>query len=171
MQQDRELLLLRHAKSDWSTGASSDYERPLNPRGLKAAPKVGRWLADEQLLPDRVISSPAVRAVTTTELVCAELAIPVSKIIWEPGIYEASLLDLLKVIQDIPADFQRVLLVGHNPGLENMVAHLTGYRAVEHEEISMPTAAVARFKLSVVWPEIAPEYARLLGIQWVRPRK
>ena len=82
---------MRHAKSDWSTSASNDFDRPLSRRGDRDAPRMAAWLAQQSLLPDIIISSPALRTKQTVLAVVEKLGIPEQEIIWEASIYEASL--------------------------------------------------------------------------------
>ena len=84
----RELLVLRHGKSDWTTDAPTDFERPLAPRGRKAAKRMGQWLRQNKLLPDHIVSSTAKRAKQTTLRACKFADIPESLIVWDPEIYE-----------------------------------------------------------------------------------
>ncbi|MCK5356130.1 MAG: histidine phosphatase family protein, partial [Methyloprofundus sp.] len=111
---NRELLLLRHGKSDWNVD-TSDFYRPLNQRGKCNAQQMGKWLNEQKLAPDLIISSPAIRALTTAEIVCAAMGLAVESIQTEKNIYEASLSDLRQVLSHIPDSTQRLLLVGHNP--------------------------------------------------------
>ena len=88
----KELLLLRHGKSDWNTD-TTDFYRPLNNRGKLSAERMGKWLDEQQLIPDLIISSPATRAFTTAEIVCSAIEVDSHSIRIEKGIYEASLSD------------------------------------------------------------------------------
>ena len=111
----RELLILRHAKSAWDTDAPSDFERPLAKRGRKAAPRVGRWLSEQGLAPDYVVSSPAERARQTVIAVCGELGIDANRIRWDRRIYGGWTQTLIEVLRESPAEALRVLIAGHNP--------------------------------------------------------
>lgn len=118
------LLLLRHGKSDWNNAKESDYDRPLARRGLLAATRLGQYLFEEDLLPDLLVSSPAKRALQTAELVQAELTdVDLNE---EESIYEADLAGLVAVVQALPQDVDTVLLVGHNPGMEELCDELSG---------------------------------------------
>jgi phosphohistidine phosphatase len=148
----RELLLLRHAKSDWAGPTESDFERPLAGRGKKEAPKVGQWLRRQGLVPDRVVSSPAKRARQTTRRVCEGLGVDTAQVAWEPRVYEAQTGTLLAILADCPATARRVLLVGHNPGLETLLAHLWGDACVVPADGKLlPTATVAWLDLPDDW--------------------
>jgi len=165
----RELLILRHAKSDWNAGARSDFERPLAKRGKKDAPRVGEWLFREGLVPDLVISSPAERARQTAEKVCKSMDYKKTKIQWNKELYEAEGRDLLPVLARCSPDARTVLLVGHNPGLEDLVLFLVG------DEVERPadgkllsTAAIARLEMPDDWCALGPGCAHLVAI--TRPR-
>jgi phosphohistidine phosphatase len=142
------LYLLRHAKSSWDDPNLSDFDRPLNKRGQKAAPRIGAYLHQEKIKPDLVISSPAVRASQTTELVSAAAGFKTT-VRFEPEIYEATPERLLKIVKGIDDAANSAMLVGHNPGFEELLTLLTG------ESQRMPTAALAclEFKLDK-WSDV-----------------
>ena len=119
------LLLLRHAKSDWAEEGIPDHDRPLNKRGKKDAPKVGRLLLDENLTPDFILSSTAKRARRTAEKVCEACDYRgETHLLFD--LYLASPETLQRIVAASPDDFDRILLVGHNPGLEEWLELLTG---------------------------------------------
>ena len=134
------LLVLRHAKSSWSDSSLADHDRPLNERGQRDAPRVGHLVREQRLAPDVIISSDAVRAQRTAEAV-AEAAHYAGEIRLEPLLYGAATDDIMVVLRAAPEDAATVLIVGHNPGLEALVALLTG------EPQDMPTAALAQVVL------------------------
>jgi phosphohistidine phosphatase len=137
------LLVLRHAKSSWKDTSLEDHDRPLNKRGKKTAPRMGKLLKDEKLVPDLIISSTAVRAKKTAEAV-AKTAKVKSDIRLEPRLYLAGTQTMIQVLQEITSDpIKRVMIVGHNPGQENLVQELTG-RAEP-----FPTAALAHIELPI----------------------
>jgi phosphohistidine phosphatase len=165
----RELLVLRHGKSDWSTDAASDFERPLAERGRKAVKRMGRWLREQQLLPDYVVSSPAKRAKQTVLRACKFAGIPKTLIVWDEDIYEADVPDLLQVLAQCPQDKKRVMIVGHNPGFEDLVAYLGGDRIeIPPNGKLMPTAALARLELPDRWKAL--EHGRALSLSITRVR-
>src|SRR5215218_2560784 len=123
---ERTLILLRHAKSDWS-GEESDIARPLAGRGRRQAPDAGRWLAGNVAGIDVAVVSPARRAACTWELVAAELAAPRVEV--DERVYAASGPELLTVVRGLGDDLETVVVVGHNPGLEELTLLLTGERA------------------------------------------
>lgn len=137
----KRLYLLRHAKSDWDDATLSDFDRPLNARGRRTAPFMGELMAGRELRPAAIVSSPAKRAAETALLV-KESGDFDAALEFDERIYEASLSTLLQVIAGLPARADTVLLVGHNPGMEALVRHLTG------ELHPMPTAALASIALA-----------------------
>ncbi len=142
------LFILRHAKSSWENTDLSDFERPLNGRGLEAAPLMGGVMKKTQFQPEIILSSPARRAVQTAEII-RETAQIESKIKFDERIYEASPARLLEVISEQADKTESVMLVGHNPGLEGLVKFLTG------KVQPMPTAALAVIDLEInKWSEI-----------------
>ena len=165
----RQLLVLRHAKSAWDTDAPSDFERPLAKRGRKEAPRIGIWLRHEGLVPEHVVSSPAVRARQTALKVCKELKFPGERIAWDARIYEAGIGGLLAVLADCPADAHRVMIVGHNPGLEMLVRFLSGGAVDEPADGKLlPTAALACLDMPEVWDHVDEGSARVLSVTRAR---
>ena len=145
------LFLLRHAKSSWKDQDVADFERPLNDRGRKAAELVGNFIAKQNVTIDLVISSPAVRARQTIELVL-KAAKRSPELRFDQRVYEASPTRLLEIISQIEDDWKSVLLVGHNPGMEELLTLLVGV------EMHMPTASLARVALSSKkWDKILAE--------------
>lgn len=164
MQDTRELLLLRHAKSDWKTPVDSDFQRPLSKRGVRDAPRVGRWLNRRGLLPDLVIGSPAVRARRTALDACQAMGIPEERIAWDGRIYDAVPGTLLTVLGSCP-EVARVLLVGHNPGLESLLVFLCGPDLEPSPDGKiLPTATVARIAMPQDWRAPQPGSGRLLSL-------
>ncbi|MCO5092122.1 histidine phosphatase family protein [Bosea sp. (in: a-proteobacteria)] len=121
----RRLMLLRHAKSNWPTGVA-DRDRPLAARGREAAPVMGGYLAEELLLPDLVLVSPARRTLETWELVAPMLP-DRPALRFEPRIYEAKTERLLNVVQEVEDEVRTLLMIGHNPGFEELAHLLTGH--------------------------------------------
>jgi phosphohistidine phosphatase len=143
------LLLLRHAKSSWKDASLEDFNRPLNERGRKAADLIGKFLARQKLELDLVVTSPAQRARETTERVLRSARIAPEQR-FDQRIYEATPATLLEVVSQIDDDKKTVLLVGHNPGMEELLALLVGGQ--EH----MVTAALAKINLSIKkWEKVA----------------
>lgn len=143
----RELLILRHGKSDW--GASTDdFHRPINDRGKRSAQRIGVWLHGQGLRPDYIVSSPAERAITSAEKACKAMAMDARCIVTDRRLYMADLEALLAVLQDCPAGAKRLMMVGHNPGLEELLQYLVG-DVIERAEDGklLPTATLARLQL------------------------
>jgi phosphohistidine phosphatase len=144
--QKHQLLIMRHAKSDWGAEYKIDFDRPLSKRGVKNADAMGGWLLGKRLVPDRVISSPATRAKQTVNLVLKRLGQEKESIIWDERIYEAGLGDLLNVVESHCKGANRILLVGHNPGLDRLVMYLAENQPpITASGKLMTTAAIAVF--------------------------
>lgn len=160
----RFLLILRHGKSDWSTG-KADFDRPLKERGRLGAQRIAGWLRSQGLTPDWVVSSDAERARETAESVVQTLGIRPKDIQWDRRVYAATVHELLEVLRDCPQGARRVLLVGHNPGLEDLVSHLAG-RQIEIPDDGklLPTATVAWLEMPDLWDTLPPGCARLASI-------
>jgi phosphohistidine phosphatase len=144
----RTLYLLRHAKSSWKDASLRDFDRPLKRRGRDAAKQIGKRLAEEKPQPVLVVCSPAARTRETAEIVLKQSDLK-ADVTFEQRIYEASLRDLLHVVSNIPDAKEVVMMIGHNPGFEELVAYLSG----EHRR--MPTCALAKIRLDVArWNDI-----------------
>ena len=157
------LFVLRHAKSSWDNADLSDFARPLNERGLKAAPFMGKFIYKNQLQPKLILSSPAERAKQTAILIKENAQIG-GEIRYDERIYEASPSRLLEVISEQSDKIQLVMLVGHNPGLEGLLKILT-------DEIQpMPTAALAVIDLKISkWSGISSSTGNLRML--IRPKE
>ena len=136
------LLVLRHAKSSWNDQALDDHERPLNKRGRRDAPRMGELVREYGLIPDVIISSDAVRARLTAEAV-AEAARYAGQILLDPHLYLACPADILSLLTTVRENAGTVMIVGHNPGLEQLVEQLTGERQ------DLPTATLAQIGLPI----------------------
>ena len=163
----RELLLLRHGKSDWSI-ETEDFNRPLKQRGKKAALRVGEWMQRQNLTPDWVISSPAVRALKTAEKVCEALRLNSGKIALDERIYQADVEKLKTVLAGCPELTRRVLLVGHNPELEGLLNYLVEGIVMPKDGKLMATATLARLQMPENWHELDRYCAKLLFITRVK---
>ena len=119
------LYIMRHAKSDWSGPQTSDFERPINGRGRRNAVRVGQWMSDNDYIPQRIISSPAARAKETIELVTAQITkFNHEDLIYQDELYLAGFTQLIEIINTYQNDVQSLMLIGHNPGIENLVNYL-----------------------------------------------
>ncbi len=157
------LLLLRHAKSSWKDTDARDFDRPLNQRGLKAAPAVGNLMRKRKLEPKLVLSSPAERARQTIQSVLESARLK-TELRYDERIYEATGARLLEIVAQIDDDANIAMLVGHNPGLEELLATLTG------EARTLPTAALACIELEIEkWGKARADAGRL---EWlVKPKE
>ncbi|MBE2257923.1 MAG: histidine phosphatase family protein [Candidatus Accumulibacter sp.] len=164
---ERTLLVLRHGKSDWTTG-EDDYDRPLVSRGRLGSRKMGAWIRSTKRLPDLVLSSPAERARQTTEAACRAMGLPLKKVRWDERIYAAPLEFLLAALADCPKGARRVLLVGHNPGLEYLIEYLAdgGVETPADGKI-LPTSALAELTVLDDWAKLGRGCASLVSV--IRP--
>ena len=165
----RELLLMRHGKSDWYEPLP-DFERPITDRGKRGAQRIGVWLLGESLEPDHVVSSPAERALVTAQKAIKAMGRSAAGIVRERRVYDASLGQLLAVLAEVPAAAGRVLLVGHNPGLEELLEYLSRQRMETPANGKlMPTAALARIDFAVDhWMDIDDGDGKLTWVQLPR---
>jgi len=165
------VYLLRHAKSSWDQPNLDDYQRPLAPRGLKAAPRLGRYMAKEQLIPQRVLCSGARRAQESWELVSDALDVTVPVTIL-PEIYHGSTGTLKGLIQKLPDTENSVLLVGHNPTFHHLALSLAGSgeeTALQRLHFKYPTGALAILDFSVqLWREVREGSGHLRD--FIRPK-
>ena len=153
------LLVLRHAKSSWKH-PESDHDRPLNKRGRRDAPRVGVYMSEHGLAPDLIISSTANRARSTADQVATSCAYG-DDITLEPRLYLADPATITDVVQSFGGDARRVLVVAHNPGVEELVAQLTG----QAEEV--PTATLAQIQLPITeWPALRLSTPGRLVLVW-----
>ena len=151
----KRVWLLRHAKSSWDDLGLADHDRPLAPRGRKAAKRMARWASDNGVRPELVLCSTALRARATLDLVLHGLGTPAAEI--EGVLYHASAADLLERLRAVRASVTEVLLVGHNPGLHELACLLSPPGPDE-----FPTAALAELRLAIdTWPDVNPGCAHL----------
>jgi len=159
----KRLTLVRHAKSSWSSADLSDFERPLNPRGQRDAPRMAALLASEEFSPDAIVTSPACRALTTAEVFADELGYDRSKIRLEPNIYEAPPQRIAAVINTTPESVNHLVVFGHNPGLQYLANQLL-YR----DEIdSLVTCGIIELKLLCdTWAQVDHDIAELVNYRY-----
>lgn len=163
----RELLILRHGKSDWQV-AADDFNRPLKRRGRQAAHHLGSWLAQQGTIPDLIISSPARRAIATAEICATSMGQDSHAITQDRRIYEAPCDCLIEILEGCPDRVHRIMLVGHNPGLESLLDYL----AAEPPKVSvdgkiLPTATLARLAMPAQWQNLRAGCAQLIAL--IRP--
>lgn len=137
----KRLMIVRHAKSDWDNANLSDFDRPLNHRGQQAAPEMAGRLLKKGLIPQYLLSSPAVRAKTTANIFAKTLNL--AEPTYNRSIYEASHKTLLQIINGLPDAYNFVALFGHNPGLSSLLFSLTG----EMRDMTTCTVAIVDFDL------------------------
>ncbi len=160
----RELMLLRHGKSDWSVTVG-DFDRPLTQRGKRGAKQAGCWLRNCGGVPDYIVTSPAKRACSTARRAAKQMEFDVDAIVKDHRIYAAGVSDLLAVLQECPEDAKRVMLVGHNPGFEDMVLFLADEEImIPLDGKLMPTSTMAWFTLTCGWKELKEGCASLRSI-------
>jgi phosphohistidine phosphatase len=163
------LYLLRHAKSAWDTDAASDFQRPLAKRGIRNARQMGQWMTEHAMIPEYISSSPALRAWQTVTLVCTQLGIEETNIQFNSALYMSDVETLLSYIRRVPENRQSMLLVGHNPGLEDLVAWLTSGETPHFDNGKiLPTATLAVFALNVGWEQLDAGQARLEQVKRAR---
>lgn len=154
----RTLSLLRHAKSSWDDETLADFDRPLAPRGVKAARLMGRHMRDIGLRPDLILCSSSVRTRQTARLALAEPGLSELPVVFEEGIYEALASELIARLQRVDAAIGHVLMIGHNPGFQDLVLFLTAERLEgEGAEIveKLPTGALVVLELDIdAWAAI-----------------
>jgi len=144
----RTLYLLRHAKSSWKDASLADFDRPLKGRGREAAELMGRFLGSKKTGVSVLVSSPSVRTTQTVEILLRHASLAVEPE-FDRRIYEASLSALVQVAREIPNETKAAMLVGHNPGMEELLAFLT------HENRHMPTCALAKIRIDgASWSEL-----------------
>lgn len=169
----RRLVVLRHAKSVWPTGVP-DHERPLAPRGRRDAPAAGRALAEADCLPDLALCSTAVRARQTWELAAEQWGTP-PPVRLDERLYGADVPELLEAVREVPDQVRTLLLIGHNPGLEELVLELAGDGlddALDEVRTKFPTSAVAILAWhGNSWQELAPGTALLTDVTVPRGKK
>jgi phosphohistidine phosphatase len=160
----RRLMLLRHAKSDWTAPGARDHERPLTTRGRESAPKMGAYMARHALVPDLVIASTAARVVETLSLLLPAFA-KAPKVVTDKRIYEAEADALLGVIKETPRTAHSLLLVGHNPGIAELASLLMASGDAEARQRlieKFPTAALAVIDFALDdWAKLHPKAGRL----------
>ena len=158
------LFLVRHAKSDWSVTGQRDFDRELNGRGHRDAPRMGRFLADKGVRPGLIICSPAQRTTQTVEYLIEQLGYELEAVQFDERLYEASTRILLDVVNRLDDSLDTVMLVGHNPGFTYLAEYLTGA-----EVGNIPTCGVVQMHAEVnSWAEIS---ARTLVLDWLETPK
>jgi phosphohistidine phosphatase len=157
------LFLLRHAKSSWDDASLSDQDRPLNDRGQRDAPRMARRLAKRGLQFDLILSSPACRALATAQIFANALHFQLKRIVIDERLYPGTAGKLFTSVRELSDELDRVMLVGHNPALAELVRRLSG------KTTPMPTCALAELRFAAKsWSEL--NHSTLSAVALVRPR-
>lgn len=144
------LWLIRHAKSDWNSGAGSDFERPLNRRGERDGPRMAQWLAEQSDPAPWIWTSDALRARSTARFVADGFAVVAPRVVEEHRLYDAGPEALLEVIRETPDAAASAAVIAHNPGLTYLTNLLAGTSVTEN----LPTFGVARFEVPAPWRDL-----------------
>jgi len=164
----KELLLIRHAKSDWNHPELADFDRPLNGRGGRDAPFMGKMLASQGLCPDYFIASPSKRARMTAMAIAEAVAFPMDAIEWRQALYLASPDTLLAQIRHVDSGAKRLALIAHNPGLTVLANRLAAPLGISIS--NLPTCGIARFQVEIkAWSEAGPE--RVMNAAFDHPKQ
>ena len=146
----KNLFIIRHAKSSWDNTDMSDFERPLNKRGKRDAPFMGKLLSKKKIKVDAIISSPALRALSTAEIFAEQMEFPVKDIIKEEGIYESGIKELEDIVRKLSNEYSTVMLFGHNPTLTSFSNHI-GNKCLDN----LPTCAIVGIEFDINnWKEV-----------------
>ncbi len=160
----KRLTLMRHAKSSWDDFSLSDFQRPLNARGEKAAPFMGNILKEKAFLPELILASPAIRAKTTARIVADIIGYGDENIDFVDSIYESSEFNLLTLIKSLDDTKDDVMLVGHNPAFTSIINKLSRFNL-----LNLPTAGVVSLAFEGAWADIKPYEGELLFYEY--PKK
>lgn len=161
----KRITLLRHAKSSWDDPSLPDFDRPLNSRGRRNAPEMGRRLKLGGQVPDLIVSSPALRAITTARMAAHEMGFPEGNIIEEPALYHAHAGRILAIVNSLESYADHLVLVGHNPGFNDFANRLSETRVD-----NLPTAALFAVDFDVEdWSDIRPGEGRFVYFDY--PKK
>jgi phosphohistidine phosphatase len=153
---EKTILIMRHAKSSWDDSSLKDFDRPLNTRGRKDAPRMGRYLLSLGLVPDLIVSSSALRAKRTVELLSDAAGIDSGQIRWDRSLYDNGADAYIDAVRRSPQDVETVMVAGHNPTVEEVIARLSSGTI----DRRVTTANIACFKSSAEqWGDISEKNA------------
>jgi len=155
------LYLVRHAKSDWKNTGLADIERPLNERGKRDAPFMGKILVDKKVNPDLILSSTAKRARKTAIAIAKKLDINDDKILFDENIYEASAGELMNIVNSIEDKYNSVMIFGHNPGLTTLHNSLSN-----HYIDNIPTCGIVALKFDTGWKNLGSAASELMFFEY-----
>jgi phosphohistidine phosphatase len=170
LKQNRQLVLLRHAKSSWDDPLLDDFDRPLAKRGRTAGRRIAEWMIRHKIRPSLVLCSPSARTRETLDLIGGAIG-PGAKVVYDKRLYLAELDDLLARVREVDSDVACLLMIGHNPGLQNFAVALAS-SAAKRERARLaekfPTASLAWFSVDGgSWADIDPAKTEL--IKFLRP--
>lgn len=161
----KKLFIVRHAKSSWDFPELDDYDRPLNKRGKRNAPEMGQRLAKKNLLPDKMITSPAKRAAATAKRIAKEISYPNDRIQKEPLFYHGSIQDMISIVQGQDNGISTIMIFGHNPGLTDLANKLSG-----SDIYNIPTCGIVELEFNVdAWDKIGKGIGKLVSFDY--PKK
>ena len=165
------IYLARHAKSSWDSGAATDYDRPLSNRGVADAVRMGDELHRLGWKPEKIISSPAVRAKQTCQTLCDKLAFPFDDVVWNKEFYAAYVVTLLHSLSVLPESSSSVMLVGHNPSMEDLLLHFCSDANVFQQKNGklFTTGNIAKITVDAAWKDLTMCEASLEKI--LRPKE
>lgn len=159
----KKLFIIRHAKSSWKDYSLDDFDRPLNKRGFLNAPLMGKYLKDKNIVPDIILSSPALRAKTTAEIIANKVKYK-KQIVYEESIYEVDINTLHNIITSLKNKYNIAFIIGHNPGLNLLVDNYVGF------DENIPTCGVVELEIkSDSWENINSKNIKLLSFNY--PKK
>ena len=160
------LTLVRHAKTEPAHSGQEDWDRALEQRGQRDAPEMGRRLKGRGLKPDKILTSPAVRAISTTSIMARELGVAGSKVVPDERLYLASSKELLATVKELGGTAKHLMVVGHNPGLTEFADALSCERSIDN----LPTCAVYTLEFDIKnWSEL--EFAQGMNAEFDYPKK
>ena len=162
MPEGKTLYLVRHAESNGPSSSQRDFDRQLNTRGEHDAQEMGRQLKIRGIQPDIIVSSPARRAAQTSEFIATELGIPADSIVFEEKIYDASVSNLVGIIQTLKDSYTSVMRIGHNPAISWLVHQLTGEHIANAPPCAMATVRIS----STHWNDVRTCPAELLDFDY-----
>lgn len=164
----KQLIIVRHAKSDWGDESLKDIDRPLNERGYSDAYTLSKWFYTHHEVPNLIISSDATRALSTAMIFSRALGIPSERMLIESKIYESTADTLKKVIANLDDAASRVMLFGHNPGITNLVNELSNDLFFDN----IPTCGIISFQFDInSWKEFGNKKGQLVFQQFPKEYK
>lgn len=158
MENERTIVLIRHAKSSWDNPDLADFDRPLNDRGFTDAPLMGKQLALQGLRFDAIIASPSKRTTQTLSFLLKEIKFPESKIVWDSSIFHSSSDNLIHILQSLDPSVKTVALVGHNPSMTDLANYLQSDTLIEN----VPTCGIVCVRAELpAWSDLQHQKAKL----------